>query len=201
MTNARLQLVFLGQLIEGETDARRAPGEIVGAPIATEHQEDLMLWHDLDADQVRRLGSRMQEPDHQAAAARCEGEQHVAEATIVDAPDTDAREADQATAPAAWTPFPVLEDITDEPVLRPTAPAAVPRVRAKPSAPRTTTRATGGSADKREVRCPNCGAYQSMRVLCRGCASFLQVALKAKAERDSQARANERKGLFAMLGL
>lgn len=215
MTNARLQLVFLGQLIDGESDAN-ANGtrcELVGAPIATDHQEELVLWHDLDADEARRVASR---------ARGLEGAAD--HATVDAAPAAAARSA--ATAKSAeWTPFPVLEDIADEPPPR-QAPAQPARRAPRSShGPTLTSHAAsrGGSAalgrpgggrplpasaqpkraavSAHEVRCPNCNTRQTMRVLCRGCASFLEVALKAKAERDADARAKARPGLFAMLGL
>jgi hypothetical protein len=192
MTNARLQLVFLGQLIDGETGASGMRGEIVGAPIATEHQDELVLWHDLDADEARRIASRVQGPQGQTA-----GESRIDEAPA-------AATATPATQTAAdLTPFPQLEDIADEPPPR-KAPAdatrRTPRF-SKPLPPPARPQAKGAAGGVQEVRCPNCNTRQTMRVLCRGCASYLEVALKAKAERDAQLRAKARPGLFAMLGL
>jgi hypothetical protein len=192
MTNARLQLVFLGQLVDGAADAGRTRAEIVGAPIATDHQEELVLWHDLDADEARRVASRVQGLERQAAADH---------ETVDEAPTAAA--AVTATPKAAdLTPFPVLDDIADEPPRKaPSQPTRrAPRV-SKPLPPSAKPRSQGTAGSANEVRCPNCNTRQTMRVLCRGCASFLEVALKAKAERDAQMRAKARPGLFAMLGL
>lgn len=39
-----------------------------------------------------------------------------------------------------------------------------------------------------EVTCPNCGERQTKRLLCRGCATNLEMAIAAKIERDNAAR-------------
>ena len=187
MTNARLQLVFLGQLIDGEDGAGRTRSEIVGAPIATEHQEELVLWHDLDADEAQRVASRVEHLERSAPSS---------DRSMF---DLDADQAVTTTRPSqpdpepTWTPFPVLEAPAEEPPRKAplTEPTRLKPIRTKPT----------GSGTQREINCPNCGERQTMRVLCRGCASFLEVALKAKTERDIESIARLRSGgLFAKLG-
>jgi hypothetical protein len=190
MTNARLQLVFLGQLIDSDSHAGRTRCEIVGAPIATDHQEELVLWHELEADEAHRVASHLHSLE----------ESGVADRASVDAAQAAADPAPAAPKSAEWTPFPVLEDIADEPAPR-TAPAQPARRAPRFGRPLPPAARPQAKAGAHEVRCPNCNTRQTMRVLCRGCASFLEVALKAKAERDAQVRQKARPGLFAMLGL
>ncbi len=186
MTNARLQLVFLGQLIDGSTDTVPRPGAIVGAPIATDHQSELVLWHELDDDEARRVASCVQNLDGPVRSAD------------EPADDLAVAQSSPSVKAAVLTPFPVLESIADEPPPRKPASAQPARRRPLPAA-KTQSRSPAGAS---EVKCPNCNERQTMRVLCRGCASFLDVALKARAERDAQAKVRARSGgLLAMLGL
>ncbi len=204
MTHSRLQLVFLGQLVDGSPEAIRARTLQVHEQVASDPLE-LTLWHDLDADQAQRI-ERCMQASVPAPRALPVGEvvedPHV---TTIDTASVDLAEAfteaDQE-AEAALTPFPVLMDI-DVP-----APAPKPRAnRPPPLRPIRTTKPTapvarGADPTANRIRCPNCGERQTMRVMCRGCASFLEVALKAKAEREAEAKAKARSGgLLALLGL
>ncbi len=59
-----------------------------------------------------------------------------------------------------------------------------------------------GEADEAmEVRCPTCGERQPMRVLCRQCATNLEMALKAKAEDAENAKAERLDAARARRGL
>jgi hypothetical protein len=200
MTNARLQLVFLGKLVDGQTDAER-----VGAEKAMD--DELVLMHDLTTNEVQRIersvaGFDGPEPTPEPSA------EIIAQEGVAAA----ASSAAAASAPAVgdtWTPFPVLIDpLLDEP--KRAAASEPPAVAANPATARITRTAPRGltpvaastTRPRPQVRCPNCGERQTMRVICRGCASFLEVALKAKAERDAAAKSRQRpRGLFGMLGL
>jgi hypothetical protein len=158
-SSSRLQLVFLGRLIEGETS----------------DDSQMVLWHDLNRGEIHGLSDVWHdtvpmEDDEQTA--------DLFETTSIGEIDT---------------PFPALLIFEDEPPSRTdSAKAMPPSLKALPAME---------APSRLVVFCPNCGERQTMRVLCRGCASFLEVAMKAKAERHEQARARARSSsLLALFG-
>jgi uncharacterized membrane protein YhaH (DUF805 family) len=67
--------------------------------------------------------------------------------------------------------------------------------------PSPLTMAEGDAEEAMEVRCPSCGERQPMRVLCRKCATNLEMALKAKAENEEYAKAERLDAARARRGL
>ena len=95
--------------------------------------------------------------------------------------------------PSAGLSLPTIvappEDAAPPPPVRsgPPAPAPIPAA-TRPLAIAATPE-TPAAADVEEVVCPNCQERQSKRLLCRGCATNIEMALAAKAEADAVARA------------
>lgn len=56
------------------------------------------------------------------------------------------------------------------------------------------------TGEGREVVCPKCGERQTMRVLCRGCATNLEMAFALRQEEEAQRRAERQAALDARLG-
>ncbi len=189
MSTSRLQLVFLGRLIEGDRF-----DDSVGDP-------QMVLWHDLDRSNLSRIQSALRS-DSPGGAAIPEFPDNVWQDTVV-MPDEDTAPLFEAMPEAAaeTLPFPVLMDIEDKPAPethKPWTYQTPHKPAATPSAPLPAMHAPS----RLMVCCPNCGESQTMRVLCHGCASFLEVAMKAKAERHDQARSKARaNSLLALLGV
>lgn len=193
-SSSRLQLVFLGRLIEGDG--------------ANDHANDPqgVLWHDLDRTELRRLQSALRSDSMRSAEIPSLPDDEIWHDTVT-MPDEQTAALFETTPEAAaeTPPFPVLMDCEDEPAPETHKPWSYQSLHkpATPSAMRTARPLPAMHAPSRlVVCCPNCGERQTMRVLCHGCASFLEVAMKAKAERHDQARSKARaNSLFALLGV
>jgi uncharacterized membrane protein YhaH (DUF805 family) len=91
------------------------------------------------------------------------------------------------------------------PVAKPAAPAALPAMNVPlPLQPSGLADLAGAAPEAQavdEVKCPNCGERQPMRVLCRHCATYLEVALGAQAEKEARAKAERVDAARARRGL
>jgi hypothetical protein len=219
-----LQLVFFGELIEGFTveEVRR---NLARTFKLGDEQLDRMFGGDavvlkrnLGDDEAARyvthlasLGARAQmrpmpmaantsrykvEPSASTPLPRLTQSDGPIEPTFAK-PDSQAGKRTSAAARAA-TPA------TAEPVvkLRAAAPphALTPSAFAPPStAAPSSILPTGDQHDL--VTCPKCGERQTMRVLCRNCASNLQIALNAWGEEQALDRAERIEAARARRGL
>ena len=159
--DAPVQLVFLGEVLDGFSldDVKRRVGQLLK----------------LDEPRVAQLFSgrrtvlkrevRREDAQRYARALAQVGARVHIEAQ--DATPKAAASAPPASHPPVVPPLPVA-----------TAKPAVPTLALVPEA--------APAAD--EVTCPNCGERQSKRLLCRGCATNLEMAIAAKIERDNAAR-------------
>lgn len=191
MNNAHLQLVFLGQLIDNTDRATPTHGPV---PRRVEEAK-LVIRHDLDAEEARRVAACVPGADTLLAGYQQAAPERAPAGT-------------PARASGPLTPFPelVVDDNETAVAVRPAPERTQDKRLELPSiesirAARA-VKAVVQQRQPRDVCCPNCGEQQSMRVMCRGCASFLELALRAQAERHAERKTKSRAGGFlALIGL
>ncbi len=110
--------------------------------------------------------------------------------------------------PVDATPLPQLPDMPacDEPPPppwgtppRPTRPAPLSPVM-PPAAPSPISPARSGLDSAPQITCPHCGERQSKRLLCRQCSTNIEMALAAKDEAATMARAQRQDAMDARRG-
>lgn len=196
--SAPVQLVFRGEVLTGFRleDVQRELGRVLQADEARlKHLfsgRRTVLKRDLAAAEAQRYVRRLAamgahvhvEPMAAPPAAPAGGWP-----TIAPPPEDDRR----APAPVAAPPA--------------VPPAVAPPVRSAPAVPLTPTAAAAPAAAAElqlvpvalpdEVVCPKCGERQSKRLLCRACATNIEMGLAAKAEEEAQRRAERQAELEA----
>lgn len=183
-----VQLVFRGEVLSGfELDAvKRELGRALRADEATLAQlfsgRRMVLKRDIEPADAQRYATRLA-----ALGARVHVEPQAGPApapssggwpAIVPPPVEDRRPPAPAPATPLAAPAPMA----------PAAPSA-------PVAPKELELAAAPAPE--EVVCPNCGERQSKRLLCRSCASNIEMAIAAKEEAEAQRRAERQAALEA----
>jgi len=179
-TAAQVQLVFRGEVLQGfhVEDVKRALGERLRID-----EKGLATLFTAPRTVVKRAVAPTEAARYIATFAKLGAILH-AESLAPPAPPVR-----PATGLSLPTIVPPPEDAAPPPAARsgPPAPAPIPaatRPLALASAPEAPA-----AADVEEVVCPNCQERQSKRLLCRSCATNIEMALAAKAEADAAARA------------
>ena len=194
--NARVQVVFFGEVIRGHrmADVRHDLGELLqideagrtalfsGARIVIEPSMDIHEAQDFERS-LRDLGARVHietaDPDAEASVAafrqRRTGAPREAPSTETTAPAplAPAAAANHAPRPGSTTGRSAAAAPPATETARPFAPSEIP---------------TGGLIDE-EVTCPHCGERQTNRIMCRSCGTNIPMALAHQRETESDARA------------
>lgn len=194
--SALVQLVFRGEVLAGFQleDVQRELGRLMRADEALLKKvfsgHSTVLKRGLAAAEAQRYVRRLAamgahvhvEPmpsPHPAAAA-------AGWPTIAPPPDED------RSAPAPVTAAPPAAPI---PVANPPKPATTPATATAAAAAKEF--ALQPMADAEEVVCPKCGERQSKRLLCRACATNIEMGIAAKLEEEAQRRAERQAALEA----
>ena len=104
-------------------------------------------------------------------------------------------------APTAFAPTPASFSSSPSSLSAKPAPFAPPAASPFPHAPALPFAIEPIKPRKAEVACPKCGERQPMSLLCRNCATNLEMALAARAEDDRAARAERIDATRARHGL
>ena len=195
-----VQLVFRGEVLTGFRleDVQRELGRVLQADEARLKAlfsgRRTVLKRDLAATEAQRYVKRLAamgaqvhvEPMAPPSPAPAAG----GWPTIAPPPEQDRRAAPVAAASApapAWAP--ALPAASPVPRAATAAPAAAP------VAAQELELVAVGIPD--EVVCPKCGERQSKRLLCRACATNIEMGLAAKAEEEALRRAERQAALEA----
>lgn len=191
--SASVQLVFRGEVLTGFRleDVQRELGRLLQADEARlKHLfsgRRTVLKRDLAAAEAQRYVRRLA-----AMGAHVHVEPMAAPPaaggwpTIAPPPEDDRRPpAPVAAPPAVAPPVRPAPPVALTPTAAAAAPAAAAELELVPVA----------APD--EVVCPKCGERQSKRLLCRACATNIEMGLAAKAEEEAQRRAERQAALEA----